>query len=77
MEEIVSGIAAKHAAISCDSEGFVASGQMPQALRKCGSVKTAKIACNTFRGSRSLRRRDIHVIEHLLVLGNRQARRDP
>lgn len=77
MEELVPGIAAKHAAISCDSEGFVTSGQMPQALRKCGSVKTAKIACNTFRGSRRLRRRDIHVIEHQFVPGNRQARRDP
>ena len=44
--------------------------QMVQMLAKYGQVKTVEITYNTFRGSRNLQNRDIHVKEYLFVLKN-------
>jgi adenine-specific DNA-methyltransferase len=41
---------------------------MSSVLKKYGSLKTVEIAYNTFRGSRNLCNRDIHVSEYLFVL---------
>lgn len=68
MEEIISNLDTKYAIISYNSEGFIAFDEMKQMLEKYGKVKTVEIIYNTFRGSRNLRSRDIHVSEYLFVL---------
>ncbi len=68
LEEIVSGLDAKFIIISYNSEGFITFDRMSSMLKKYGDVKTVEIAYNTFRGSRNLRNRDIHVSEYLFVL---------
>ena len=68
LESIIADLQTKFAIISYNSEGFITFEQMSRMLRKYGKVKTVKIAYNTFRGSRNLRNRNIHVSEYLFVL---------
>lgn len=68
MEEIISNLQTKYAIISYNSEGFITFEEMTEMLKKYGTVKTVEINYNTFRGSRNLRSRDIHVSEYLFVL---------
>ncbi|MBP5451258.1 MAG: DNA adenine methylase [Treponema sp.] len=68
MEEIIGNLKAKFIIVSYNSEGFISFDEMSQMLGKYGKVKTVEINYNTFRGSRNLRNRDIHVSEYLFVL---------
>lgn len=68
MEEIIINLQAKFIIISYNSEGFITFNDMSEMLRKYGKVKTVEITYNTFRGSRNLRSRNIHVSEYLFVL---------
>ena len=68
MEEIISNLQSRFTIISYNSEGFISFDQMSQMLKRYGKLKTVEIAYNTFRGSRNLRNRDIHVSEYLFVL---------
>ena len=68
MEEIVSSLDSKFIVISYNSEGFISFDEMSEMLKKYGKLKTVEIAYNTFRGSRNLRNRDIHVSEYLFIL---------
>lgn len=68
MEEIISGISSKYVIISYNSEGFISFDQMSGMLKKYGNLKTVEIKYNTFRGSRNLKNRAIHVREYLFVL---------
>lgn len=68
MEEIISGISSKYVIISYNSEGFISFDQMSGMLKKYGNLKTVEIKYNTFRGSRNLKNRNIHVREYLFVL---------
>ena len=68
MEEIICNIDSKFVIISYNSEGFISFEQMTDMLQKYGKVKTIEITYNTFRGSRNLKNRDIHVSEYLFVL---------
>ena len=68
MEEIVSSLDSKFIVISYNSEGFISFEEMAEMLKKYGKLKTVDIAYNTFRGSRNLRNRDIHVSEYLFIL---------
>lgn len=68
MEEIIKNIQSKFVVISYNSEGFIAFNQMKEMLEKYGTVKTVEITYNTFRGSRNLNNRDIHVSEYLFIL---------
>lgn len=68
MEDTVSALQSKYIIISYNSEGFISFDEMFHMLEKYGKVKTVKIAYNTFRGSRNLQNRDIHVSEYLFVL---------
>ncbi len=68
MEEIIKNLDAKYIVISYNSEGFITFDEMSSMLKKYGSLKTVEIAYNTFRGSRNLCNRDIHVSEYLFVL---------
>lgn len=68
MEETIACLDSKFTVVSYNSEGFISFDEMFQMLSKYGKVKTVEIAYNTFRGSRNLRNRDIHVSEYLFVL---------
>lgn len=68
MDKIVANLDAKYIIISYNSEGFIAFDEMKSMLKKYGKVKTVEIQYNTFRGSRNLKNRDIHVNEFLFVL---------
>lgn len=68
MEEIISNLQSKFVIISYNSEGFITFSEMSEMLKKYGKLKTVEIKYNTFRGSRNLRNRDIHVSEYLFVL---------
>ena len=68
MEAIIDSLQTKFAVISYNSEGFITFDEMSEMLKKYGKLKTVEITYNTFRGSRNLRNRDIHVSEYLFVL---------
>ena len=68
LEEIISSVPSKFVIVSYNSEGFISYEEMSQMLKKYGKVKTVEMTYNTFRGSRNLHKRDIHVSEYLFVL---------
>ena len=68
MEKIVAALDSKYIIVSYNSEGFINFDDMSQMLKKYGKLKTVEITYNTFRGSRNLQNRDIHVKEYLFVL---------
>jgi len=65
---LVSEIKAKYVLISFNSEGFITLDEMRNMLKKNGKVKILETQYNTFRGSRNLANRDIHVKEYLYLL---------
>ena len=68
MEKIVAALDSKYIIVSYNSEGFINFDDMSQMLKKYGKLKTVEITYNTFRGSRNLQNRDIHVKEYLFIL---------
>lgn len=68
MKEIISSLDSKYILISYNSEGFISFEEMTYMLQKYGELKTVEIKYNTFRGSRNLKNRNIHVSEYLFVL---------
>lgn len=68
LEQIVSSARAKFIIVSYNSEGFIGFDEMRAMLKKYGKIKSVQIPYNTFRGSRNLKSRSIHVREYLFVL---------
>ncbi|MGN0728410.1 DNA adenine methylase [Treponema sp.] len=68
LEKIISSLDAKFIIISYNSEGFIKLEDMKSMLGKYGKNKTVEIPYNTFRGSRNLSARSIHVSEYLFIL---------
>ena len=68
MDKIIANLDAKYTIVSYNNEGFIEFDEMKNMLKKYGKVKTVEILYNTFRGSRNLKNRDIHVNEFLFVL---------
>lgn len=64
-KELVEKIRAKYLLISFNSEGFIPVAEMSGLLNKIGKLKILETKYNTFRGSRNLRDRNIHVKEYL------------
>ena len=54
--------------ISFNNEGFIPPDEMRPILQKIGTVDEVEIRYNTFRGSRNLRNRNIHVTEQLFLV---------
>lgn len=54
--------------VSFNDEGFVHPDEMRQTLDELGRVEVIKAPYNTFRGSRNLRNRGIHVTEQLFLV---------
>ena len=68
MEELIRNLDARFIIISYNSEGFISFNQMSNMLRQYGNLKTVEISYNTFRGSRNLKNRNLHVSEYLFIL---------
>ena len=68
LEDLVEHTNASHLLISYNSEGFVSREQFDELLSKHGQVEVIETVYNTFRGSRNLRGRSIHVKEQLYLL---------
>jgi adenine-specific DNA-methyltransferase len=66
--ELVSGIRARYVLLSFNSDGFIGRQEMETMLGKIGRAEVLETKYNTFRGSRNLRNRDIHVREYLYLL---------
>jgi adenine-specific DNA-methyltransferase len=70
-KKLVTHINAKFLLISFNSEGFIQHDEMVNLLKKSGKVETLETKYNTFRGSRNLRNRNIHIKEYLYLLEKR------
>jgi adenine-specific DNA-methyltransferase len=68
MTELLSNIKAKFVLISFNSEGFISPPEMKDMLSGLGGFEALETTYNTFRGSRNLGGRDIHVKEYLYLL---------
>lgn len=66
--EIIHNIKAKFVLISYNCEGFVKKESFLKKLKKIGKVKLKEQKYNTFRGSRNLQNRPIHINEQLYIL---------
>jgi len=66
--ELVKKLKAKYLLISFNSEGFIKIEEMKNILKKIGELEILETKYNTFRGSRNLRNRDIHVKEYLYLV---------
>jgi len=68
LTHLVEKINAKYVLISFNSEGFINVEQMKNMLKKIGNTEILETKYNTFRGSRNLNNREIHVKEYLYLL---------
>ncbi|MBI4727363.1 DNA adenine methylase [candidate division TA06 bacterium] len=59
---------AKYILLSYNSEGFVPHCDLLKEIKKIGNVEVLETPYNTYRGSRNLWRRPIHVTEYLYLL---------
>ncbi|MDR1512070.1 MAG: DNA adenine methylase [Propionibacteriaceae bacterium] len=68
MRDLVAGVDASYLLVSFNAEGFIPIGDLRATLESFGGVEEVVIPYNTFRGSRNLRDRNIHVNEHLFLV---------
>lgn len=68
LRELLHRIDAPFLLVSFNKEGFISPDAMYTMLRKLGSVDVLETSYNTFRGSRNLRNRSIHVTEQLFLV---------
>jgi len=68
LTKLITDLDARFIAISYNDEGFIKPDAMRALLTSLGRVSEITTKYNTFRGSRNLRGREIHVTEHLFVL---------
>jgi adenine-specific DNA-methyltransferase len=68
LAELVSAVKAKYLLISFNSEGFISLDEMKNMLSRLGKAEVLETRYNTFRGSRNLNKRSIHVKEYLYLL---------
>lgn len=68
MRALCEDINARYLLISFNSEGFITREQMTEMLSFIGELRIFDKEYNTFRGSRNLNNRDIHVKEYLYLV---------
>ncbi len=68
LRDLLHRIDSRFLLVSFNNEGFIKPDTMTALLRQLGSVQVLEMQYNTFRGSRNLRGRDIHVTEHLFLV---------
>jgi len=67
-KNLVESLDAKYVLISFNSEGFITTEMMASILKPLGKLEIIACPYNTFRGSRNLQNRSIHVTEFLYLL---------
>lgn len=67
-QDLAEKLNAKYLLVSFNSEGFISLDRMIKLLERVGKVEVLETKYNTFRGSRNLRERDIHVKEYLYLV---------
>jgi adenine-specific DNA-methyltransferase len=70
--DLVEKIKAKYLIVSFNSDGFISLEEMIILLKRVGKVKVLETRYNTYRGSRNLKARDIHVKEYLYLVEKRK-----
>ncbi len=68
LRDLIVEVDAKYVLLSYNNEGFVSPEDLRGLMTDLGSWTEVQLKHNTFRGSRNLRDRDIHVTEHLFLL---------
>ncbi|MDR0474802.1 MAG: DNA adenine methylase [Treponema sp.] len=68
LSDLVYTIKSKFVLISFNSDGFIKPDDMKTMLGKIGKPDIIETRYNTFRGSRNLKERDIHVKEYLYLV---------
>ncbi len=68
LKRIIENVPAKFILVSFNSEGFIERERIFSLLSRVGSVEILETVYNTFRGSRNLRDRSIHVKEYLFLV---------
>jgi adenine-specific DNA-methyltransferase len=68
LSELVREIKSRYVLISFNSEGFISVEHMKNMLNRNGRFQILETQYNTFRGSRNLGNRNIHVKEYLYLL---------
>jgi adenine-specific DNA-methyltransferase len=71
LQDLLKTLDARFLLVSFNDEGFITPDAMTAMLRRLGRLQTIEVPYNTFRGSRNLRNRDIHVKEHLFLVERR------
>ena len=71
LEALLHTIDARFLLISFNNEGFISPNEMRAMLQKIGTVDEFNARYNTFRGSRNLRNRTIHVTEQMFLVERR------
>lgn len=66
--ELVKNVRARYVLVSFNSDGFIKKDEMIELLSECGKVRVLEADYNTFRGSRNLSGREIHVKEYLFLV---------
>lgn len=69
--EIVDNLDSEYILVSYNSEGFVQYEEFVEHMAGLGELQVFETQYNTFRGSRNLRNRNIHVKEYLFLLRKR------
>lgn len=68
LQELVAAIKAPYLLISFNSEGFIGLAEMIELLQAVGKTEVLETTYNTFRGSRNLKHRPVHVKEYLYLV---------
>lgn len=68
MRDLFQRVRARFLLVSFNAEGYISTEELRAALDAHGQVDEIVVPYNTFRGSRNLRDRSIHVNEHLFLL---------
>ncbi len=68
LSDAIARVDAKYILLSFNNEGFVSPNILRRFLSKIGEMQELQIKYNTFRGSRNLNSRKIHVTEHLFLV---------
>lgn len=70
-QDLVAALDAPFLLVSFNNEGFISPDAMRGLLGRLGKVEVFETQYNTFRGSRNLKNRDIHVTEQLFLVERR------
>lgn len=68
LADVIDKAPARFVLVSFNAEGYISTDELRSEMERHGRVEEVVIPYNTFRGSRNLRDRDVHVNEHLFLL---------